>query len=86
MIAAPASAAPDGDQILLLAVTVNNHATNKIGQFVLHDGALFARPDEMRDLGFRLPPSIAANDQGLVALSLGTSKHHYQNCGNYYYR
>jgi len=69
MIAAPASAAPDGDQILLLAVTVNNHATNKIGQFVLHDGALFARPDEMRDLGFRLPPSIAANDQGLVALS-----------------
>jgi outer membrane usher protein len=61
--------AADEDQTLLLAVIVNNYPTNRIGEFVLRDGTLFARPQELSSLGFRVPESIGATKEGLVALS-----------------
>ena len=61
-------AATNADQNLLLAVVVNNYATGKIGEFVLHDGALFATREELRDLGFVPPPSVPAANENLVAL------------------
>jgi outer membrane usher protein len=64
----PGSAAT-ADQTLLLAVIVNDYPTGKIGEFVLHDGALFARREELRDLGFRVPEAVAVTAQNLVALS-----------------
>ncbi len=43
---APASGfAADDDQTLLLAVVVNNHPTNRIGEFVLRDGTTSLRGD-----------------------------------------
>jgi len=61
--------AADEDQTLLLAVMVNNYPTNRIGEFVLRDGTLFARPQELSSLGFRVPDSTGATTEGLVALS-----------------
>jgi outer membrane usher protein len=61
--------ADTSDQPLLLAVTVNNYATGKIGEFVLHNQSLFARPEELHDLGFRVPDTVAVSKQNLVALS-----------------
>jgi outer membrane usher protein len=64
----PALAAPS-DQVLLLAVVVNGYPIDKIGQFVLDGGGLFARREELRDLGFRIPDAVAATGQDLIALS-----------------
>jgi outer membrane usher protein len=60
---------PNADQILLLDVHVNGHSIGKIGEFTLRHGILMARPDELRDLGFRVPASLAAAPGALVALS-----------------
>jgi outer membrane usher protein len=62
------SAAAD-DLTLLLAVFVNDHPTNRIGEFVLRDGTLFARREELSSLGFRVPESKGATEEMLVALS-----------------
>ncbi len=43
------------DETLLLEVVVNGYSTGKIGEFVMRDGALHARPEELRDLGIRVP-------------------------------
>ena len=64
----PALAAPS-DQALLLAVVINGHPTDKIGQFVLRGGSLFVRREELHDLGFRIPDAVAATNQDLIALS-----------------
>jgi outer membrane usher protein len=57
------------DERLLLEVIVNGYPTGKIGEFVLHDGTLFARREELRDLGFRVPETLAAASVGLIALA-----------------
>ncbi len=64
---AASGAAPD--QTLLLDVQVNGHSTGKIGEFTLRRGKLMARPDELRDLGFRVPVSRASETGDLIALS-----------------
>ena len=60
---APAASAPavaaDTDETLFLDVQVNGHFIGKIGEFTLRHGMLMARPDELRDLGFRVPVSRA---------------------------
>jgi len=68
---ASAVAAPDpnADQILLLDVQVNGHSIGKIGEFTLRDGKLMARPQELRDLGFRVPATLVPAPDGLIALS-----------------
>src|SRR6202162_2560592 len=57
------------DEILLLEVQVNGHSTGKIGEFTLRHGKLMARPEELHDLGLRVPDSGASGPGGLIALS-----------------
>jgi len=57
------------DQVLLLDVQVNGHAIGKIGEFTLRRGQLMARPEELRDLGFRVPASLVAGPDGLISLN-----------------
>lgn len=59
----------DADELLLLEVVVNGHSTGKIGEFTLRDGALFARRDELQDVGFRVPDSAAATPDKLIPLA-----------------
>jgi outer membrane usher protein len=59
----------NADEKLLLEVQINGHSIGKIGEFTLRQGKLMARPDELRDLGFRVPASLAAGPGGLIALS-----------------
>ncbi len=67
--AAAAASSPNSDQTLLLDVQVNGHPIGKIGEFILRRGQLMARPQELRDLGFRLPNSRSSQLAGLIALS-----------------
>ena len=60
-------AAGGGDEPLLLEVIVNGHSINKIGEFVLRHGVLMAKPDELRQLGFRVPAMLQKTD--LIPLS-----------------
>ena len=71
--ASPAAPDPvtraDNDETLYLDVQVNGHSIGKIGEFTLRHGTLMARPDELRDLGFRVPESRTAKSGGLIGLS-----------------
>jgi|CZKZ01.1.fsa_nt_gi outer membrane usher protein len=60
---------PDADEILLLEVHVNGHSIGKIGEFTLRRGMLMVRPEELRELGFRVPASLISDRGGLIALS-----------------
>jgi len=68
-VPAAAVPGPDTDEILLLDVQVNGHSIDKIGEFTMRHGRLMARPDELRDLGFRVPSSLGLAPGGLIALS-----------------
>jgi hypothetical protein len=75
-VGAPDSAVPAGadnkttaDQLLLLEVFVNGRSTHKIGEFTLRHGTLMARPEELQDLGFRVPASRTFQAVGLIPLS-----------------
>jgi outer membrane usher protein len=59
----------NADELLLLEVFVNGHSTNKIGEFTMRHGKLMARPEELHDLGFRVPTSHSSEPDGLVPLS-----------------
>jgi outer membrane usher protein len=65
--AAPGRAATDA--ALLLEVVVNGYDTGKVGEFVLRDGKLFARPAELRDLGFRVSDAALSTSDGLIAIA-----------------
>ncbi len=67
--AAGAAASADNDETLFLDVEVNGRFIGKIGEFTLRHGKLLARPDELRDLGFRVPVSRASKTGGLIAVS-----------------
>jgi outer membrane usher protein len=68
-----AEAASDGgassEEKLLLEIQINGHSTGKIGEFTLRRGKLMARPDELRDLGFKVPLSRTSEADGLIPLS-----------------
>ncbi|MBR0650384.1 fimbrial biogenesis outer membrane usher protein [Roseomonas terrae] len=57
------------DQTLLLEVMVNGVSIGKIGEFTYRDGALLARPEELRGLGFRVPDGVQPQADGLVPLA-----------------
>ena len=70
--ATAAAGAADGaasGQTLLLDVLLNGHSIGKIGEFTLYRGKLMARPEELRDLGIRVPGALALGPGGLIALS-----------------
>ena len=52
-------------ETVLLEVVVNGHSNGQIGEFYLRRGTLYARPQQLRDLGFRIPASA----RGLIALN-----------------
>lgn len=58
-----------GDQPLLLDVVINGHAIDKIGEFVLRDGALLARLDELRSLGIVMPTPTPNSATDLVPIA-----------------
>lgn len=64
-----AASSTDSDETLFLDVAVNGRFIGKIGEFTLRHGKLMARPDELRDLRFRVPLSRASETGGLVPLS-----------------
>ena len=66
---AASSAAISPDAPLLLEVQVNGRPTGNIGEFKLVHARLMARRDELRDLGFRIPATLAPDAHGLIALS-----------------
>jgi outer membrane usher protein len=57
------------DVILILEVTVNGHPIGKIGEFTLSNGKLMARSEELRNLGFQVPPTFALGADGMITLS-----------------
>lgn len=57
------------DEPLLLEVVVNGYSTEKIAQFVLRGGALYARPTELHDLGFRLPEGVPPTSREPIPMS-----------------
>jgi outer membrane usher protein len=67
--ASASAAVSDSDETLFLDVQVNGRFIGKIGEFVLRRGRLMARPDELRELRFRVPISHASETGGLVSLS-----------------
>ncbi|MFZ1086633.1 MAG: fimbria/pilus outer membrane usher protein [Terracidiphilus sp.] len=56
-------------QKLLLEIQINGHSIGKIGEFTLRNGILMARPEELRDLGLRVPATLPVQPGGLIALS-----------------
>ena len=61
-----ASSALGAERQLLLELVLNGRPTGRVGEFIDHDGALYARPSELRGLGFVVSPSTG---EDLVALS-----------------
>ena len=59
----------NADQKLLLEVQINGRSIGKIGEFTLRRGKLMARPEELRDLGFRVSVSRTLGPGGLISLS-----------------
>ena len=54
---------------LLLEVQINGYPTGKIGEFILRNGKLLSRAQELHDLGLRLPAALLSTPDLLVALS-----------------
>ena len=66
---APPPPAASNDDFLLLEVEINDQPTGKIGEFVLRRGILLARPEELWELGFRVPAAAYREGGGLIPLS-----------------
>jgi outer membrane usher protein len=60
---------PSNTETLFLEVLVNGQPIGKIGEFTLRAGKLMARPDELRDLGFRIPDFLVLEPRGLIPVS-----------------
>lgn len=58
-----ASSARAADLPMLLEVVMNGRQTGQVGEFIDRGGALYARPSELRDLGFLLPPQVEVDDE-----------------------
>jgi len=66
---AGSTADPPADEKLLLEVEINGQPTGKIGEFGLRNGKLTAMPDELLDLGIRVPDATPRQRGGAVSLS-----------------
>src|SRR4249919_1551647 len=59
---------PRTNMVLQLEVVINGQPTGKIGQFVIRAGQPFARLQDLRGFGIRVP-STPGDDQSLVGLN-----------------
>lgn len=64
-----AAAQPAAGRTELLDVVINGNRIGQIGQFLDRGGALFARREELRSLGFKIPDTVPLTPDGRVALS-----------------
>jgi len=46
------------EQSLALEMVLNGRPTGRVGAFVERDGMLYAQPDDLRELGLRVPPGV----------------------------
>jgi outer membrane usher protein len=65
-----AVAASASERKLALEVVMNGRPTGQVGEFFDRDGALYARPSELTELGFALPHNIAATTEPILLTSL----------------
>jgi len=65
-----AGGAMGADRTLVLEVVMNGRATGRVGEFTDRDGALFAKPSELLELGFLLPQAVAAGGEPIPLSSL----------------
>jgi len=70
MLLALLGAASAAEPKLLLEVILNGRATGQIGQFIERNGALYAMPSELTDLGFVVPPALAKRPEPIALSSL----------------
>jgi len=63
-----AGGASAAERQLVLEVVMNGRATGRVGEFIDRDGALYARPAELHELGFILPLG-SADGPSLIPLS-----------------
>ncbi len=56
------------EEPLLLEVEINGYLSGKVGEFVLRDGVLMARPSELRDIGVKAPLSESDEPVAVAAL------------------
>jgi outer membrane usher protein len=60
---------PPTSETLELDVFINGRQIGEIGEFVLRDGALLAKRQELMQLGLRVPPDVVPVTDDLIALS-----------------
>ncbi|CAN7344118.1 fimbria/pilus outer membrane usher protein [Phenylobacterium sp. LjRoot225] len=65
-----ADAALGAERTLVLEVVMNGRATGRVGEFIDRDGALYARPSELRELGFVVPRGVPADSAPIPLTSL----------------
>ncbi|CAN7650353.1 fimbria/pilus outer membrane usher protein [Phenylobacterium sp. LjRoot225] len=65
-----ADAASGAERTLVLEVVMNGRATGRVGEFTDRDGALYARPSELRELGFVVPQDVPAGSEPIPLSSL----------------
>ena len=57
------------DRTLLLDVQINGQPTNIVGEFVLRQGILLVKPEELREFRIDVPGTVPMQAHGLVALA-----------------
>jgi outer membrane usher protein len=65
-----AAMASASERKLALEVIMNGRPTGRVGEFIDRDGVLYARPAELTEPGFALPPNIAAGAEPIPLSSL----------------
>lgn len=58
-----------GERVLVLEVIVNGRPTGRVGEFHDRDGAIYAKPSDLLELGFVLPEGATAMDAAPIPLS-----------------
>ena len=68
LLAVPVALA--AERQLVLEVVMNGRPTGRVGEFVERGGVLYARPSDLTELGFALPPDIAARSEPIPLSAL----------------
>ena len=68
LLAVPVALA--AEQQLVLEVVMNGRPTGRVGEFIERGGVLYARPSDLTELGFALPPDIAAGSEPIPLSAL----------------
>ncbi|HWI85731.1 MAG TPA: fimbria/pilus outer membrane usher protein [Sphingomonas sp.] len=65
-----AGGASAADRQLVLEVVMNGRATGRVGEFIDRDGAVYARPSELNELGFIVPLGLTEKSEPIPLSSL----------------